>query len=229
MTRDTIAACLIGCANSGLGSSRTFHLWATGGWISTWCLEDTSSSVSAAVSVPNWLLAQVREQNDCPVLIWMSHISFSSGVSPPGEWLCCWIASQCLLEKRCRKGTLWKIVSCYSFHLCRDIVSAVQLQSHSSFSPNICFSSLLENSFHFAKCKNTPPTPSLRKGVKAVTQQENPSLHLPPASKNRRLPREWRLHNSASCFCCPRGEQGLEQQTLISPRPPVKRGSWILV
>lgn len=103
-----------------------------------------------------------------------------------------------------------------------DIIAAVQLRSHSSLSPNICFPSLLDNSFHFAKCKMTPPTPSFRKGVKAVTQQENPSLHLPQP------PRTGACQESGGCttqqvFSAVPGGQGLEQQTLISLRPPVKR------
>lgn len=113
-------------------------------------------------------------------------------------------------------------------HLCRDIIAAVQLRSHSSLLPNICFPSLLDNSFHFAKCKKTPPTPSFRKGVKAVTQQENPSLHLPPSSKNRRLPRERRLHNSASFFCCPGGAR-LRTTNPDFSEAPCEEGSWILV
>lgn len=80
------------------------------------------------------------------------------------------------------------------------------------------------NSFHFAKCENTPPTPSLRKGVKAVTQQENPSLHLPPASNNRRLPREWRLRNSASCFCCPGGGTRLRTTNRDFFKAPCEEG-----
>lgn len=98
---------------------------------------------SSPKDLPQLLLVQAvqtRGQDARPVFIWICHISFSCGRSPPGEHPAsvCWYERHEDSEKGCGEGTFWWMTHCSR----SDISSPA---SQPCFSPKIPFPSPPEN------------------------------------------------------------------------------------